>query len=417
MGKTLLTAAAFESAANNPIATIHSLTGQYGLTDQMDALFAHVGGIEGLNKLPAFGGEGEAPAGYFSRQDQIATVPGNPGLTVDGQSLNEIWVEMQAMLRAFNNAAEAVVSYFTFPVVRATEKVGVPHTPQFQIATEYGRPSKVRVKLVGRGFPLDHYDLGDGYTQEFIDDANAAQLFAVQTTILNSWNTLRRELVLSALMGSSNYTDKDQIAVKRLYNNDGEVPPAVKRWTHDGTHQHYLTSAALDTTLLSTMGTHLIHHGFREFGNPTFVLHVNLTNLDTVRGLTGFIPHVSASQPKELTGSGVVLGNRREAPAGLQAEGYIGDWTVVQNNDVPAGYLIGQVVGGPFNERNPVGLRSHENPSVRGLRLIEGGKQDYPLYDSVYDGYVGAGVGQRGACVVAQITGGAYTDPTFSTGE
>lgn len=424
MGKTLLTAASIESALNNPVATLNDFAATHRLTGQMETLLSGVGGIEGLNRLPAldvlFGAEGEDPAGYFSRHDQVVTVPGNRGMTVDGQNVNEIWQNMQAMLRAFNGAAEAVVSWLTFRTTRSNEKVGVPHTPGFQKATEYGRPSKVRVKLVSRGFPLDHFDLADGYTQEFIDDATAAQLMAVQTTIMNSWSTLRREITLDALMGNANYTDKDGILVKRLYNGDGEVPPTIKRWTHDDTHTHYLFSGSGTFTQanLDTMSTHLIHHGFKEFGATTFVLHANRTDMPTIRGFTNFIPAESGSRPQELANSGVVAGVRGSAPQGFVAEGYVNDWVVVENNDLPSGYLLGQVIsGGPFNGRNPVGMREHSNASARGLRLIEGGKQDYPLYDSVYDGYAGAGVGQRGAAVVMFAHASAYTAPTFSTGE
>lgn len=100
----------------------------------------------------------------------------------------------------------------------------------------------------------------------------------------------------------------------------------------------------------------------------------------------------------------------------MTVEGWCNDWTVVQLNDIPDGYLFGIVSGGPMDTRNIVGLRVHENASARGLRLIEGNRQNYPLYDSVYDGYMGAGVGQRGAGVIMQDAA-AYTVPTFSTGE
>ena len=88
----------------------------------------------------------------------------------------------------------------------------------------------------------------------------------------------------------------------------------------------------------------------------------------------------------------------------------------MQYNDMVQGFLLGMISGGPFDVRNVVGQRLHENPSVRGLRLIEGRRFNYPIYDSVYDGYAGAGVGQRGAAVAMQDAA-SYTDPTFNTGE
>ena len=403
MNNTLITAASLEAAINDPLATLVSLFGD-----------------ENGHRL--FGAaEGESPAGFLSRDDLLDTVPGARGLTTDGQNVNEIWANMQAMLGAFNTSNDAIVSLLSFQTDRANEKVGVPVNPGFQVATEFGRPSKIRMSMIARGFPYKHFDLGDGYTQEYIDSATGAQLMAVQATVLNSWTTLQRELVLEAVFGNSNYTDQDGIAIKRLYNADGEVPPTIKRWTHSGTHTHYLVGGAgtgFTQTNLDTMGEHLVHHGFREFGDSNFLLFAHRDELSDIRGFTDFIPAVGASRPETLSNSGVVRGlERLEGTAGLQVEGWVNDWTIVQANDFPSGYLYGQVSGGPMDTRNVVGLRVHENPSARGLRLIEGNRQNYPLYDSVYDGYMGAGVGQRGAGVVMYDHATTYTAPTFTTGE
>ena len=401
MSKTIVTAASLEAATNDPLARLVQIFGD-----------------ENGHRLYG-AAAGEAPAGFLSRDDYLSTVPGQRGLTTDGQNVNEIWANMQAMLGAFNSSNDAVVSLLSFQTDRANEKVGVPINPGFQKATEYGRPSKIRMTQVARGFPLDHYDLGDGYTQEYIDEATGAQLMAVQATVLNAWTTLEREITLDAVFGNTNYTDKDGIAVKRLYNADGEVPPTIKRWTHTGTHTHYLFGGAgtgFTQTNLDTMGAHLVHHGFREFGDAAFLLLVNRSELPDIRAFTDFIPAESGEWPQEFGSSGVVRGPQRSA-AGLQVEGWVNDWTIVQANDIPAGYAFGMLSGGPMDTRNIVGKRVHENPSARGLRLIEGNRQNYPLYDSVYDGYAGAGVGQRGAGVIMYDHASAYTAPTFTTGE
>jgi len=363
--------------------------------------------------------EGTDPAGFVSRTDVIETVPGNRGLTVDGQNVNDIWTNMQAQLSAFNMSNDQVVSLLSFKTPASNEKVGVPVNPGFQKATEFGRPSKIRFAQVARGFPLDHYDLGDGYTQEFIDSATGAQLAAIQATVLNAWTSLEREVIMEGVFNDTNTTDKDDINVKRLYNADGEVPPKIKRWTHVGSHTHYLFNGGAGFTQanLDTMGEHLVHHGFREFGDAAFILLTHRDDLATIRGFTNFIPSEEATQPAELSGSGIVRGMmRRQGTGGLQVEGWVNDWTVVQFNDMPSGYLFGMVSGGPLDPRNIVGYRVHENASARGLRLVEGNRQNYPLYDSVYDGYMGAGVAQRGAGVIMQDAA-AYAVPTFATGE
>lgn len=401
MNKTLITAASLEAAVNDPLARLVQIFGD-----------------ENGHRL--FGAAaGEAPAGFLAREDVLDTVPGARGLTTDGQNVNDIWVNMQAMLGAFNASNDAIVSLLSFETDRANEKVGIPVNPGFQKATEFGRPSKIRMSMVSRGFPYAHFDLGDGYTQEYIDSATGAQLMAVQATVLNAWTTLEREIVMEAVYGNTNYTDQDGINVKRLYNADGEVPPTIKRWTHSGTHSHYLFNGGGGFTQanLDTMGEHLIHHGFREFGDSTFLLFAHRDDLATIRGFANFVPAESGDRPVEFANSGVVVGSKRTAGAGgLSVEGWVNDWTIIQANDFPSGYLFGMVSGGPMDLRNVVGKRVHENSSARGLRLIEGNRQNYPLYDSVYDGYMGAGVAQRGAAVIMQDAA-SYTAPSFSTGE
>jgi hypothetical protein len=396
----LITRPHLEAAINDPLAKLVQLFG-----DQ--------------NGHKLFGAaEGLSPAGFISRQDVIETVPGMRGMTVDGQNVNEIWAEMQAMLSAFNGSNDAIVSLLSFQTDRANEKVGVPVNPGFQKATEFGRPSKIRMAQIARGFPIEHYDLGDGYTQEYIDSATGGALMAVQATILNAWTSLQRDVVLEAIFEDANYTDQDGILVRRLYNGDGEVPPTIKRWTHTGSHTHYLFGGGggFVQADVDSMSDHLIHHGFREFGDAAFLLLTNRDDLPAIRGFANFIPAETSEIPLLLADSGVVRGAERAARAGLRVEGYVNDWTVCQVNDIPSGYLLGIVSGGPMDLRNIAGLRVHENPSARGLRLIEGNRQNYPLYDSVYDGYTGAGVGQRGAAVVMSDAA-SYTAPTFSTGE
>lgn len=360
-------------------------------------------GAEGLGAIT--GAEG----GYLVNADANRVVPGT-GRTIDGQPLNEIWDDLQARLAAYNSQMDAKVALFTFPVDRATERVGVYYTPKFEEATEFGRPQKIRLQYVTRGFPLKHYDLGYGYTQEFIDSARGAEIRAVQSQVEAGWSSLQMRLVLTAIFTAANATDEDGVSVKRLYNNDGEVPPPYKRWAHAGSHTHYLTSAALDAAALATLEEHLLHHGFGDFGED-LVLHANRTQMVTLRAIAGFVPAASANRPIIIDGN--VVGTTSSAPAGLTPQGYYGAFVIVEDNDIPAGYVLAYATGGAFASQNIVGIRQHENQSIRGVRLVEGSSTRYPLTDSVYDGYLGAGVRHRGAAVVLQITGGAYASPTF----
>lgn len=355
------------------------------------------------------GAEGEG--GYFMRQDATQVVSGT-AVTVDGQPLSEIWADLQARLAAFNTQMSLLISLLSFPVDRAQERVGIYQTPSFEEATELGRPQKIRLQYVNRGFPLKHFDLGFGYTQEFVDSARGAEITATAAQAESAYWTLILETILLAIFSENNSTDDDGVLVRRLYNADGEVPPSYKRWGHDGTHTHYLTTAgaALADADILALQEHLLHHGYGDFGER-FILHANLADIPAIQALTGFVPATTATVPVIIDGN--VVGTQRQGIPGLPTEGYIQRFVVVENNDLPSGYLFAHATGGQFATQNVAGVRRHENPSARGMRLVEGPVARYPLIDAVYDCYTGAGIRHRGGAAVMQITAGAYADPTF----
>jgi len=361
------------------------------------------------------GAEGEG--GYLATVDAIESGAGG-GQTIDGQSFESIWTDLNRRLALFNKNANRMVSLLTFPVDRAQDRVAVPWMPEFEEATEFGRPAKVRFQTIFRGFPLAHFDLGYGFTQEYIDIARAGEIRAIQVQAESAYWGLQMRTAMNALFDDDPPASLEGVAVKALYNADGEVPPNYRRITFDGTHTHYLTSngASFDAADLAVIEDHLVHHGYGDSSlggaGGTIFLHVNRANLAVVRGLTEFVPAASATVPVIVDGQ--VIGMQRSGDFGMSPEGYVGQMVVVQNNEIPVGYLLATVSGGAFNDQNVVGMRRHDNPSARGLRLIEGNNRRYPLIDSVYDCYMGAGIRHRGAAVVMQIvTGTTYTPPTI----
>ena len=99
---------------------------------------------------------------------------------------------------------------------------------------------------------------------------------------------------------------------------------------------------------------------------------------------------------------------------GLNVIGSYGDVLILEEDTIPVGYVPMIATGGAANLNNPVGLREHSNPSLRGLRLVKGPNPDYPLIDSFYNRGFGTGVRQRGGAIIMQITASAsYTKPDF----
>jgi hypothetical protein len=120
--------------------------------------------------------------------------------------------------------------------------------------------------------------------------------------------------------------------------------------------------------------------------------------------------------PSPGYGAGIYLpqnGGIIDRPAGTVRGqiGTYGPFIVVEEDYLPAGYVFGFATGGEENIGNPVGIREHDNASLRGLRLVKGREPDYPLVDSFYQHGFGTGIRHRGAGVVMQITAGAYSTP------
>ena len=354
---------------------------------------------------------GELPSGTLKRSDAIDTVPGT-ALTADGQSLNEIWNDLQAFLNAFNRQASPIISLFSDVTILAQTQTAVYATKGFEQATEFGRPTNIALQYVTRQVPLEHYDLGFGYTQKFIDKAKGREISSVQTTATNAWWNLQLNGVLDAIYNDSPVADADGVLGTTLYNAD-ETPPPYKRFTHDGTHTHFLADAgAFDQALALSMETHLIHHGFGDFGETLFML-VHRDEMVLVRAFADFVPANSATNLAITAGPIVGASPTASVVAGLPVEGFVGKMAVAELNDIPSGYPMVFATGGSFAQQNVVKVRQHENTSARGLRLIEGPRQRYPLYDAVYDGYYGSAVAQRGAAVVMRTGNASYLAPVF----
>lgn len=354
-----------------------------------------------------------APEGYHARSD----VGGRS--TIDGTPIATLWDEFSSRLAVFNRMHTAIESRLAAPTNTVSVKVAIPRRARMEQASEFGQPKLIRTERVNRGFPLTHYDIGVGYTQEYLDDATDIEIRSLADLAEEAWNRRRRQSLYEALFLKTNYTDKDGNNVKRLYNADGEIPPEYESYTHLGTHNHYLFTAGVSvaTADLATLETHLLHHGYGDDSvggaGGQLWLHVPRDIMAKVRGFADFIPAATASVGFELTGSGVIVGGNR--PTGQGIQGYVGRFAIVEDPTVPAGYLLAFASGGEFSPLNPVRMRAHSNPSARGLRLNPG-RNDYPLQDSFYDGYVGAGIAHRGSAVVMfedTVVGATYVDPTF----
>lgn len=365
------------------------------------------------------GGEG----GFNERADAIIQA-------VDGTDLNEFWAEVQQTINLRNQQRGRLVDLMTFRVTELAEEVTTPGASDFEKASEYGLPKGIRtgVNRFWRGYDFDFYDLAVRFTWMFIADADIRQLRQLNNTALEADNRLVFRKVMRCLFnpinGSGITDDNLPVTVYRFYNGDGEVPPPYANYTHAGSHNHYLTTQGLSATatltpaVLEGMSAHLDHHGYTYQLGYRKVLWLNKQEADIVRTFrvaTG-ATYDFIQDPSDYGGGFYVPTDRRlvGAPEGKVPGqiGTYGPWHVVQEDYIPAGYIVGLVSGGPDNISNPIGLREHKNPTYRGLRIIPGSNNGYPLVESYYQRGLGTGIRHRGAGLVVQVSGNAsYTVP------
>lgn len=382
--------------------------------------------LRSLGLMPGIAGgsqmAGEPLRGYNAAADLVTQ-------TNDGVDLNELWNEYQQTVALANAERQLMIDFLTFPVTNATERVAQVSGAKFEKASEYGEPVGIRpgAAYFTLGYDLEWYDLAARYTWKFLADAPRNQVDAINSMALEADNALIFERVMDTLFNPSNrladINGVQDVNVYALYNGDGTVPPKYKSYTHDGTHTHYITSGAatIDSADIDTMVDDLVSHGYSKANGMTIVALMNrreATVARTWRVANGdsndFIPAIGspgAFLPRDVELFG---GQPANTFQGLNVIGSYGDVLIIEEDTIPMGYVPMIATGGRANLNNPVGLREHENPSLRGLRLVKGPNPDYPLIDSFYNRGFGTGIRQRGGAIIMQITASAtYTKPDF----
>lgn len=364
-----------------------------------------------LHEIELFGSDG----GTNERADIVTQ-------TLDGTDLNAMWDEFQATLDIWNRDRSALMNLLTFPVQNPVESILLPGGDDFEEASEYGEPVGMRTRQPRQtlGYSFKWYDLAIRYTWMFLAESTTAQVEALNNAAIEADNRLLFNQVLRRLFRTqseiANINDQP-VNVYPFYNGDGTVPPPYKNNTFAGTHTHFLASGAatIDAGDLDDMEEHLRHHGYTPQAGYQYVLLVNRQEAQVIRRM-----RVSGGATYDFVpdndGSGAIIleGQVINRPTGTVPGqiGTVGPWHVVEEEYIPAGYVVGFVTGGDRNFSNPIGVREHANTQLRGLRLVKGRDNDYPLVDSFYQHGFGTGVRHRGGGVVMQITiNASYTPP------
>jgi hypothetical protein len=348
--------------------------------------------------------------------------------TVDGVPLSELYDEISETLALLNAQRNPLIQRLTFPVAKPFEQVMQIIGDEFEEADEFGQPKGIRLGAPwNMGYSLKYYDLGIRYTFRFLGRATANEIRALNNSALEADQRLLFKELLTRIFTNttSSATLEDSgtaVNVYPFYNGATTTlpvaPPTWKSYTHATSHHHYLVSgsATVDSGDLDDMFDHIHHHGYTQ--GATMILLVNRAQSKIIRtfkvsgGATyDFIPKAGS------TFLGTIVGAMPGNDSGLDVypgfQGVYGPWSIVEEDYIPALYMVGFASGGVYADRNPVGIREHDHQALRGLKLIPQFER-YPLRESFYHHALGSGVRHPGAGVVLKLTSGAYDIPTLS---
>ena len=401
------------------------------MTEQMRALLAAFGGdAMKLYKstgilLPIAGGA----KGYNSTDDMLLE-------TVDGVPLSELYDQIIASVNLLNSQRAPLIEALSFPVTDPFEEIMPIIAEDFEEADEFGQPKGIRLGTPwNMGFDLRYMDLGIRYTFRFLGRASASQIRALNNSALEADQRLVLSTILTRIFDNTTNTATLEssgrvVNVYPFYNGDSTAlpvaPPTWKSHSHTTSHTHYLASGGSTFVSgdLDDAYDHIQHHGYTQGGSQLYALmnRQEVKIARTFRVADGdaydFLPAVGDAAANFL---GTLVGRLPSAAAAPAPDvfpgvaGTYGDIKIVEEDYIPAGYFVLIASGGKFAERNPVGIREHENAALRGLKLIPQFER-YPLREAFYHHAIGSGIRHPAAGVVTKITSGAYSIPTLSLG-
>jgi len=359
--------------------------------------------------------------------------------TRDGQDLNAIWAGFAAILETFNAQRSPLVDLLSFSVNNVIEDIVEAGTERLEEATEFGIPKSIRPAPVvtQRAFPFKWYDMRQAYTFQFLagngntQGASSQQIDAVMQMALEADNRLQFEQVMKALFNSANRTatvNNVAYTVTALYNADSAyIPPFNGVTFNPATHTHYVASGAatLDSTDLDNLVALVTEHGYDQASGYTPIILVNKTESDVIKTFRrGVVNNNSVTAVYDFipaTGTGFLLpvgwevaagGQPGNTFAGMNVVGTYGPYLIVEHGQIPSGYLVAGATLGRNTNMGVIGIREHEQASLRGLVLRPGNNANYPMIDSYFIRGLGTGVGRRGQAAVMKVTAGAYSVPT-----
>lgn len=361
--------------------------------------------------------------------------------SIDGVNLNDLWAEFIDANTIYNEHKQGMVATLTYPVTSDIELVPMIGDFNFEEASEFGIPRKANTNIsyYQLAYAYKDWDLGVGYTWKFLRDSPAQQIQAIHTKAIQADQALMFRKVMEALFDNrSRKTIINTLAydVYPLANGDGWIPPSYKGTTFDGTHNHYLktNSTLLSSDHFENAVNHLTHHGYGWDTGTQLIVFANRSEVNAIRkwrfgvgnGDSGtaatagydFIPAIGQPALIVPNADGLLGGQAPSTWNGMRVSGSYMDVLVIEEPLMPPGYLLFISTGGNNQDENIVGIREHASSEWRGLKIMPGNQNHYPLVDGYYVHGFGTGIRRRTGAVIVQVgSGTTYAAPTQYTAD
>lgn len=347
----------------------------------------------------------------------------------DGTPTNQMWLEFQEVLEAWNSRRTSLTSLLTFSTTAAADPVvqGFGQA-KFEGATEYGVPRAVGTPTsLLMGYTFRDHDLASRLTWRAMRSMTAAQIRAQFAEALDADSRLTTGTVLQRIMDPLQGLSPEGNPVYGLWNSDGMIPNPYLGTSFPGSTTHYVATegANLDSADIEDAINLLRRKGFGVGAGSQILIiagpaeaeaiqtwRAGEENANSQTAKFDFLP--SSSAPpfiREGTLIGTAAPNEYE---GLPILGSYGHGWLHECPIMPTKYVLVVATSGANAETNVCGFREHPDAAWQGLKQIPGNWSQYPLAESFWTRAFGVGVRNRGAAVALHcVADDEYVAPTF----
>lgn len=332
--------------------------------------------------------------------------------------LDKIYELVSRDLANYNGQVSEMMTELCKTTTKQGEVFNLASDSEFTQTDEFGIP--VAQKSSGSfevAYPLNKYNYGLGWTQEYIDTKQPAELAASYTTLQAKDKKNIVRIIKKAIFNNTNYTQKDEhynginLTVRRFWNADSSnVPTNSAGTSFDGaTHTHYKAVAASGSPTnaeIDALVSNITEHDLTE----NVGIYINASNVATLEGITSTKFKKLRSDLMVYNASDVT----RDALAITDISNYqVGIWDglypVFVKPWVPANYITALALGA----EKPLAFRESTYSNLQGLRL-DALVSVMPLVAQNAVRYAGVGVSNRSAGAVLYTGNTSWANPTIA---